>query len=301
MKKLLIYSILGTLITVNFNSPSLAGSNPTNTVIEITNEDTKNRKYFTAIMQKALNDRLAELAIDEIIQKVAENFLGAQYQSGLLDRSQQETLVITFDRFDCLIFVETVLAIARNIALQDNSYQSFTNNIINHRYKNANMNGYCSRLHYFSDWIESNQTLENIKNITRDLGGLSLEKKLNFMSSHRDSYAQIMNNDANYQCIIKMEADLERLTIYYIPTKDIQNIYSKLRSGDIIGVATNIPGLDVTHTGLVYRYVGGKIGLIHASPRGKVTISPDLSQYISGVPNSIGILVARPLDRRKNN
>jgi hypothetical protein len=106
------------------------------------------------------------------------------------------------------------------------------------------------------------------------------------------------NSDRNYQCIQDMESNLEDMTVRYLPTHRIKNIYNSLQAGDIIGIATQIPGLDVSHTGFVYRNSNGEVGLIHASPNRGVTISPDLATYVANVPYAKGILVARPVDPR---
>ena len=119
------------------------------------------------------------------------------------------------------------------------------------------------------------------------------------MSKHRQSYPPMANDDATYQCMLDREAKLDGVAIEYIPTKQIHRVYSQLQPGDIIAVATNIPGLDVTHTGLVYRQPNGNMGFIHASPAGQVTIARDLERYVSRVEHAIGILVARPLDPRQ--
>ncbi len=266
---------------------------------EIPKTETEDVRRFHEIMQNAIAHNLPAASMGEIMQAVAEQFLGAQYKAGLLDRSERETLFISLKKFDCVLFVETVLAIARNIALQDYQYQTFTNHIIDQRYWNGHLNGYCSRLHYFSEWISDNQRRESVQNIASYLGGVSLKKKLNFMSTHRSSYPQLANNNTNYQCIVEMEANLQGLTIDYIPKNQIERVYAYLQPGDIIGIATDIPGLDTTHTGLVYRSPEGRTGLIHASPIGKVTISPDLQRYVNNVKHSIGILVARPIDPRQ--
>jgi hypothetical protein len=161
------------------------------------------------------------------------------------------------------------------------------------------MNGYCSRLHYFVDWIAENQKRGNVQNLAPELGGISLHKTLNFMTTHPQSSPRLVSDKATYQCMVQQEAQLDRLTIDYIPTNQIRRLYSQLQPGDIIAVATNIPGLDVTHTGLVYRQPNGNIGFIHASPAGQVTIARDLERYISRVDHAIGILVARPTDPRQ--
>ncbi|NET51572.1 MAG: DUF1460 domain-containing protein, partial [Merismopedia sp. SIO2A8] len=87
-------------------------------------------------MEVAIARHLYQLSMGEIIQAIAEEFLGKAYKAGLLDKSTQETLTISLTEFDCVLFVETVLAIARNLALQDYSYQTFTNHIRNQRYLN---------------------------------------------------------------------------------------------------------------------------------------------------------------------
>ena len=266
-------------------------------------EQTDESKIFQATIQKSINSKLQNKSIGKIIQVVAEGFLGAKYKAGLLDRSEQETLVISLKEFDCLIFVETVLALSNSIALQDYSYQTFTNNIVNLRYWNSHLNGYCSRLHYFSEWIYDNQKRKNLEDISISLGGRSQKKKLDFMSKHRDLYPRLINNDANYQCIVEMESNLtnQGIPTNYISKKEIKNIYKQLQPGDIIGVTTNISGLDVTHTGLAYYSSDGVVGLIHASPIGKVTIARDLQNYVDRIKNSTGILVARPIDPRTKN
>lgn len=261
---------------------------------------TDDQKIFQQIVQNAINHNLSNKSMGEIMQVVAEGFLGAKYTAGLLDRANQETLIISLKEFDCLLFVETVLAISRSIALQEYNYQAFEQHIVEQRYWNGNLNGYCSRLHYFSEWIFDNQKRQNLEDISISLGGISQIKKLDFMSKHRNLYPRLINNNANYQCIVEMETNLSNQGIptNYISKTKIKNIYQQLKPGDIIGVTTNIAGLDVTHTGLAYYSSDGVVGFIHASPIGKVTIASDLQNYVEKVPNSTGILVARPIDPR---
>ena len=254
--------------------------------------DLKDRQKYQNIIERVTKSDLANASIGEVVQQVAQQFLGSEYKAGLLDKSPYETLIISLEQFDCLLFIETVLAIADNINNRKYGYQAFSERIENQRYWNGKMNGYCSRLHYFSDWIEDNQRRGNIKNITSQLGGVDTVKKLNFMTTHRSSYPNLVKSDANFKCITSVEASLSD-RFNYIPTKNINRVYSQLQPGDIVGVATNIAGLDFTHTGFVYRQPNGKIGLIHASPAGKVVIAPDLQTYVSKVSNAIGIVVSR--------
>lgn len=260
-------------------------------------ESVEGDRDYQNLVRYTREKQLARQPMDVILQNIADRFLGATYRAGLLDKSPTEQLVISLKKFDCVLFVETVLALSRNFALNDYSYSSFTRQIENQRYRDGMINGYCSRLHYFSDWIDDNQRRGNVRNLTSELGGIPLDKKIAFMSTHPKLYTRL-NNSENYTCIQQVEKRLQTLSLTYIPTGNIKGIYPRLRSGDIIGVVTNIEGLDTTHTGFVYRGKNGNPGLIHASPAGQVTIAPDLQRYISRVDRAIGIFVVRPVDPR---
>ncbi|MGK7922668.1 MAG: N-acetylmuramoyl-L-alanine amidase-like domain-containing protein, partial [Trichodesmium sp.] len=67
---------------------------------------------FQPVMEYAIKQNLAEGSMAEIMQAIADYFIGTPYKAGLLDQSNQESLVITLDGFDCVLFVETVLAMA---------------------------------------------------------------------------------------------------------------------------------------------------------------------------------------------
>lgn len=249
---------------------------------------------FEKVIRYAKQQNLHDRPLGEIIEAIADNFLGKPYTEGLLDKSGEEKLVITLKSFDCVLFVETVLAISRGIGVKDYDYQNFVDRLESQRYLDGKMNGYCSRLHYFSAWIDDNHKRQTVENITTKLGGVPMDKKLNFMTQHRSSYPQMANNESTYQCIAGVEAELAKVSVNYLPTNRIKSAYSQLKPGDIVAVATDIKGLDVTHTGFVYRTADGNIGLIHASPAGEVTVARDLHRYISRVESAIGIVVARP-------
>lgn len=286
LASLTIVSILGWRSQVNLAVASMPL--PQTTAIP----DTVDGRRYQQIMQDAVQENLSQASVAVVIQAVAEKFLGAKYQAGLLDKLPQETLVVSLEKFDCLLFVETVLAIANNIWTENYSYDNFTEQLENYRYWNGKINGYCSRLHYFSDWIDNNQVRGNLTNITPQLGGINIIKKLNFMTANRQLYPQLASSDANFKCIAQVESSLGS-TLNYIPKQKIQKIYAQLQPGDIIGVTTNIAGLDFTHTGFVYLQADGNVGLIHASPAGQVVIAKDLQNYVENVKHATGIVVSR--------
>ncbi|PSQ83719.1 MAG: hypothetical protein BRD44_03545, partial [Bacteroidetes bacterium QS_7_67_15] len=135
-----------------------------------------------------------------------------------------------------------------------------------------------------------------LKNITRQIGGRrNPDKRYGFMSAHRGEYPQL-ESDSLFQCIKQVEQRLNRtMDYYYVPQDSIRAVYGKLKAGDLISTATDIEGLDVTHTGLVYKAGADTTGLLHASTSGGVKISPDLQKYVKSVDSQTGIIVARPV------
>ena len=253
---------------------------------------------FQRVMDYARDRHLYQRPIGEVMQAISEQLLDTPYQENLLDETPNETLTLSLQKFDCVLFIESVLAMTRGIVEQDYSVSAFVDHIREQRYVNGEMNGYCSRLHYFSQWLADNQKRTIVKDLTSDLNGVPIDKTLNFMSVHWQVYPQLAHSVANRQCISEMESKLDSASLRYIPTQQIQSTYAALDAGDVIAIATKVPGLDVTHTGLVYRSPSGQLGLIHAAPVRGVMISPDLQRYVARLDGAIGILVARPIDPR---
>jgi hypothetical protein len=285
------------LVTAKSN-PSSPQNLSQNTSQDLSLLDTSATKSEYQRLMQSLGDRqLSQLPIDEVLQPVSAKFLGATYREGLLDQGKTEQLFVSLTEFDCVLFVETVLAFSRNLFSPHPTYENFVKNVQEVRYADGKLDGYCSRLHYFSEWTRDNQKRNIVRDLTAELGGVPFNKTLNFMSRNWQKYPRIKHSEANYQCILameqKLELELQSEQLRYIPTKKIHSIYPLLKAGDIIAVTTDLKGLDATHTGLVYPTPNG-IGFIHASPSGKVRVAPDLQSYIERVDHAIGIMVARP-------
>ncbi len=253
---------------------------------------------FQQIMAEATTRSLHNQPMGDIVQAIAVQFLGASYRANLLDQSNRETLVVSLTQFDCVLFIETVLALAHSVALQDYSPPGFTQHLQAQRYRDGKLDGYCSRLHYFSEWLLDNQKRQQVSDMAMELGGIPLNKPLGFMSAHRHLYPRLVSDSSAYDCVRTMEVNLSPLLLRYVPQSQVRQIYSHLQPGDVIAITTDTPGLDVSHTGLAYRNADGSIGLIHAVPDIGVMISPDLQTYVNRLPGAIGILVARPTDPR---
>ena len=243
---------------------------------------------------EALKDIKAATLGDSITQ-VGTSFLGTPYTEKTLEVGTAESLVINLRGLDCTTFVENVLAFTLVLKTPDKLFTNFTKNLETIRYRNGNLDGYSSRLHYFTDWIRDNEKIGLVKDITKDLEGLSIEKPINFMGTHRNLYPYL-KDDENFQRILETEAELTKETLCYLPKTKIESQEKNIKSGDIIALVTSIKGLDVTHTGFAFKQPNGRIHLLHASSSGEVKISKEpLVDYLKNIKSTIGVIVARPL------
>lgn len=240
-------------------------------------------------------ERLDTLPIGELTARIGRTFVGAPYVPGTLEAEGAERLIVNLRTFDCVTFVENSLALARTAKL-GGRFGMFKQELLRIRYRDGKLNGYPSRLHYFSDWIANNEAAGIVRNITRDLGGIEDREPINFITTHPDLYRQLADT-AVLREIRRTEEALSRTPRYYIPKNRIADIASGIRNGDIIAATSAQPGLDVVHTGLAL-WINNELHLMHAPLVGKdVEISErSLAARIMGIRTQDGIMVARPLE-----
>ena len=253
---------------------------------------------FAELMRHARQEQLAARPLGEVMQALGLQLRGAPYAAGMLDAAPAETLLTPLDRFDCVLFVESVLALAQGVVLGDTTLTGLQQRVEQLRYRDGRMNGYCSRLHYFTDWIDDNARRGLVRDITRELGGRLMRRRIRFMSEHRTLYPRLAA-DSTWQCVRRVEEALSARERFVLPRDQIRRVAERLQPGDIVAFVAREPTLDVVHVGLVYVSVDGRRGLLHASPQGGVRVSPDLQTYVQNNPAQVGIVVARPLDLRR--
>ena len=225
---------------------------------------------------------------------IGKTFLDTPYVAKTLELGKTESLVINLHELDCTTFVENVLAFTLVKRSDSTSFNQFVKYIETIRYKNGILNGYPSRLHYFTEWIVNNQLKGIVTDITGEIGGKVISKEINFMSTHRDLYPFLKNNDANLDKIKESENDLNNQEFCILPQNEIAANEHLINSGDIIALTTSIKGLDITHTGIASREKDGRIHLLHASTSGAVKVSEvPLVDYLKGIKNNTGIMVVR--------
>ncbi len=245
----------------------------------------------------AVSKELASKPINEIIIEIGKSFLGTDYVANTLEKGDKENLIINLTGLDCYTFLESTFALSRCVKNGKTTFENYLKEIENIRYRDGKMNEYPSRLHYFSDWIYDIDKRGLGKNITKEIGGVKINKKINFMTTHVDSYRQLKENPKFVEVIKKIENEISKRDYYYIPEEKIAEVENKIQSGDLIGITSTLEGMDIAHTGIAIRLDDGRIHFMHAPIVGKkveITTKP-LADYVIGNKKQNGIMVVRPL------
>ena len=207
------------------------------------------------------------------VLSVARSFLGVAYVAGTLEGEGEERLVVNTDSLDCTTFVE--LSVARWLTERGGGL-AFDRQVEALRYRHGVVDGYLSRLHYFTDWVAVNEhrgvwhEVEPAERSSRlwQCDTLSLA----FMSTHPQSYPYLRANAWAVDSMRRVEAQYADYPVYYIKKEYLNLPPEKLpiRNGDILALVTTIAGLDVTHLGFAV-WKDDKLHLMHASmTHGKV-------------------------------
>lgn len=210
-----------------------------------------------------------------LIDFFSKAFLETPYKANMLQGSEKipEKLIIDFRGLDCFTYLDYVEALRKST-----SPKEFINNVIKTRYIKGNIH-FLNRKHFFTDWAYREYKLAT--DITAEISphAVSIEKYLNKKS-----------DGGNYL----LGLPVVKRTITYIPSNFInEEVISRLRSGDFIGIYTKLAGLDVTHVGFFIMTDKGPM-LRNASSRKaneKVVDSPFMD-YVAKTP---GIIVLRAL------
>jgi hypothetical protein len=254
----------------------------------------EDRIIFDQLVQQAEVEEPGDIG-DKIVD-VGRELLNTPYVAGTLEGHTPEILIVNLRGLDCTTYVENVLVVSGMAKEGQKDWDTYLRRLERLRYRDGIRDGYPSRLHYFTDWIRNNAKKGLVEDITQSLGGLPLEKRIDFMGTHPDLYPALSSVE-DLGTIQKVEEEISDQVIYVLPRKNVSKVENQIRNGDIIALATSIEGLDVTHTGFAFRKDNGRIHLLHASTRGSVEISEaPLAEYLQGVKRNTGIIVVRPLE-----
>ena len=239
----------------------------------------------------------------------ARKFLDVPYVAHTLEVNDEEQLVINVRELDCTTLVETVTALTLCAYQKQFSFAAYQNNLRNMRYYNGVVDRYTSRIHYFTDWIVTNQKAGIVSEVQQPNPPFTAIQtvKVSYMSEHPQSYKALKAHPDYVPDIRKMEARITGMKFRYIPkaeVKDTKAMREAVHDGDIIAITCNKPGLDIAHLGFaVWRKDG--LHLLNASQLHKKVIEEPMTlyQYLQKHPTHTGIRIIRinPITQNTQN
>ncbi len=259
------------------------------------------QKKFAQLMQRGHDAGWAALPLGERVNNFALALQGTPYANYTLELHDRiEAPSVNMNGMDCWTLFETALAMGRLVAMHPPPYtpQEMLDLVELDRYRGGRCTGkFDSRLHHLEQWLHDNESRGLVRNITPSLGGVQLRREMAYMGAHPHLYRQLRADPSLVPEFVRIESELSRRGITYVPKSKVARIEPLLRNGDIVCIVTNWHGTYTSHVGLASRDRAGVLRFLHASKNRRAVVLDDrLSSYLGKFRNHAGIYVARPLD-----
>lgn len=210
-------------------------------------------------------------ALPARLDRLSAALLGAPYAVAPLigSATASEELVVRLDAFDCVTYVETVLALGWG-----ETVEAVVAHLVALRYRDGHV-GWLERNHYMTTWLDRN-TAEGrfVPVLQRAWIGADEVRHLSVLPGYPDRTWHPR----------------------YLPRSAVDGLAAEVQAGDLACFVAPRDDLDVYHVGLLIP-ADGAVRLRHAGrARGEVVDQP-LTEYLSDHPDCPGLLVARPIPR----
>jgi hypothetical protein len=220
-------------------------------------------------VERLLLAATCDVPICSRIEHFSRQLIGRPYKQNPLIGSAHSAEVFTasLDGFDCVTYVETVLALARASTVDD-----FVGWLRKIRYKRGRVK-WERRNHYMTDWIRNNFRQGVIRPVSAPrVPQIVRERILNVVPG----------------------LAARRTRVRCVPKRGAARLSPNFENGDLIFFASTSKNLDVFHAGIIVRD-GKRILIRHASrSRGRV-LEQGLSTFLKS-NRMAGIIVVRPRD-----
>ncbi len=259
----------------------------------------KDEAKFNELLTLAHEGDWKRLPIGITMGHVGLALRGTPYVGGTLDHDlNQEVCTVDLGHLDCVTFFEDTLDFSRMLLLGGHTESDMLKQVTLTRYRLGVNSGYTSRLHYTTDWIYDNAKKGVVIDLTSHLPGARPHHfRVDFMSTHADKYPELRANPNFVPMIQGFEERISKRANWIIPLDRVKEAEAELETGDIIGIGSSVPGLDIAHTGLIYVEDGIRHFLDATSvpSQMKVKLEGPLHQKLEKMRGATGIVVARPL------
>lgn len=237
--------------------------------------------------------------IGNLMADLGIRLIGTPYVGWTLERDlEREFCFVSLKGLDCVTFFENVLGIARVLKQERPiTAANLLAEVTRTRYRGGQVDGYLSRLHYTSDWMDDNVAKGTVQWVGPGIPGAQRTHiNFRFMSENAKHYRQLVHNPTLVTSLKDIEARLSQRERWYFPKSGVRQAEAFLKTGDIVGITTTMPGMDCSHTGLIVMRQGRARFLHASSTRKRVTFDVPITDYLAKSDKNTGILVVRPLE-----
>jgi hypothetical protein len=221
------------------------------------------RRRIVQLLSAASDDR----SLDRRIEILSRAFLGRPYKTNPLIGSvdSPEVFTASLDGFDCVTYIETVLALA--LASDAEGFIEWLRKI---RYARGRIQ-WNRRNHYMTGWIRNNTSSGIIKPFSV-AGVLTLRKE------------RALNTVPGLAP--------QRARMKYVPKRAMPRLAAHLQTGDLIFFVATRNNLDVFHAGIIVRD-GKTLRMRHASRSQGGVVEQQLSEFLK-TNRMAGVIAVRP-------
>ena len=223
-------------------------------------------------VERALSQAKHDCSAGSRVDLLSRHFLGLPYKPNPLIGSADTAEVFTasLDGFDCVTYIETILALARAANADD-----FIEWLRKIRYEQGRVQ-WKRRNHYMTVWIRNNVREGIIRPVSAPaVPTVSRERVLNVVPG-------LAARRTRLKCVPKAAAP---------------RLEPHLRSGDLIFFASTRKNLDVFHAGIITRD-SERVLMRHASRSEGLVVEQELGGFLKA-NRMTGVIVARPRDGGK--
>ena len=221
-------------------------------------------------VQQLLAETKAVESAGARMEEISRKFLRCPYTANLLVGSAEtpEAFTVSLDEFDCVTYVETVLAFSQAATVDE-----FADLMRRIRYEGGRIQ-WNRRNHYMSVWVRNNLRAGLVRKISAPVPNVSKDRIL-------DMVPGLPSFRMRFDCI---------------PKGRLPRVSKRLKTGDLIFFASTRPHLDVFHCGILVCNAD-RLLLRHASRSQGGVVEQELSEFLKK-NRMAGVIVVRPVDLR---
>ena len=219
--------------------------------------------------ERALHELDRHSSLEARVDSISRLFLGRAYLENPLGGGpdQREMFRCSFDEFDCVTYVEIVLALACT-----KTTSRFSRTLRDLRYREGTVDWF-RRNHFMTEWLRLNAERGVLADMTTGSESIAKTRTLS-------GVAGIGAEQSTFRCF---------------PKRTFTKVSSRIQTGDVIMFVSTRKHLDVFHAGILIRR-DKQILLRNAARSAGKVIEQDVREFLRANRMS-GFILARPLCR----